>query len=408
MHPLDTGHNCFVYDADGNRVKGTVNGVYEWQAGATTKYYDGGAMRRSGHASDNGVFYVLADHLGSTSVIVSQTGVEMSREYHYPYGANRGSAFSELTTKRFTGQYHEAGLAGMEGLSYYNARWYDPQVGRFASADTVVPTTANPQALNRYTYVNNQPTNAGDRTGHACDDGPQTWAACFGNKPVSRQVWHSADTHHGRGSVRISVVQRWRRILTSPTKPRYIQTKGYGVIDIDHFEGARDQATRILRPLENAERNFVVSQPLLGEIFGFAARYAPIRTTNATARNSVALGIFYDFSNRFETWQGSGPLGEIDKRRGHSSYAAEDFPSDHLGFLSVAQGLPLEYIIGVLGGGEPIDEKPPVKARNYRFSPLAPNDQGVYHNIPWPAELQMIPEYAFRFVDSWQFIFGRP
>ena len=46
----------FVYDAGGNRVKGTVNGVtvvyiaglYEWQAGATTTYYDGGVMRRSG------------------------------------------------------------------------------------------------------------------------------------------------------------------------------------------------------------------------------------------------------------------------------------------------------------------------------------------------------------------------
>ena len=37
----------FVYDADGNRVKGTVNGVttvyiaglYEYQSGATTLYY---------------------------------------------------------------------------------------------------------------------------------------------------------------------------------------------------------------------------------------------------------------------------------------------------------------------------------------------------------------------------------
>ena len=164
----------FMYNTDGNRVMGTVNGVtvvyiaglYEWQAGATTTYYDGGAMRRSGHASDNGVFYVLADHLGSTSVIVSQTGVEMSREYHYPYGANRGSAFSELTTKRFTGQYHEAGLAGMEGLSYYNARWYDPQVGRFASADTIVPRPGEPQDFNRYSYALNNPLKHTDPTGH--------------------------------------------------------------------------------------------------------------------------------------------------------------------------------------------------------------------------------------------------
>jgi len=114
-----------------------IAGVYEWRAGATTTYYDGGAMRRSGHASDNGVFYVLADHLGTTSVIVSQAGEEVARQYHYPFGARRGSGLSGLTTKRFTGQYHEAGVAGGEGLSYYTARWYDPQVGRFVSADTL-------------------------------------------------------------------------------------------------------------------------------------------------------------------------------------------------------------------------------------------------------------------------------
>ena len=57
----------FVYDANGNQVKGTVNGVttvyiagvYEWQNGATTLYYEGSAMRRTGYAGDNGVFYLL-------------------------------------------------------------------------------------------------------------------------------------------------------------------------------------------------------------------------------------------------------------------------------------------------------------------------------------------------------------
>ena len=45
----------FLYDADGSRVKGTVGGVttvylagfYEWQNGAVTKYYEGGAIRRA-------------------------------------------------------------------------------------------------------------------------------------------------------------------------------------------------------------------------------------------------------------------------------------------------------------------------------------------------------------------------
>ncbi|MCO6452034.1 MAG: hypothetical protein J5I90_14720 [Caldilineales bacterium] len=34
----------------------------------------------------------------------------------------------------------------------YNARWYDPAIGRFLAADTIVPQPGNPQSLNRYAY----------------------------------------------------------------------------------------------------------------------------------------------------------------------------------------------------------------------------------------------------------------
>ena len=110
----------FVFDADGNRVKGAVDGVttiyiagvFEYQNGAITKYYPGAggssAMRRENYASDNGIFYMLGDHLGSTSTIIQQNTTVVKQEYYFPYGGNRGSAFSDVTTKRFTGQYHEA------------------------------------------------------------------------------------------------------------------------------------------------------------------------------------------------------------------------------------------------------------------------------------------------------------
>jgi len=51
------------------------------------------------------------------------------------------------------------------------ARWYDPVIGRFISADTIVPEPNNPQALNRYAYVYNNPIQYTDPTGHeACYD----------------------------------------------------------------------------------------------------------------------------------------------------------------------------------------------------------------------------------------------
>ncbi len=179
----------FVYDADGNRVKSTVGsvitvyiaGVFEFiEAGTTdkmTKYYEGNALRRSGYGVDDGVFYTLRDHLNSSSVIMNQSGtvVTNGNQYYLPYGNNRGSAFSGVTTKRFTGQYHENGLTQDEGLSYYNARWYDAKLGRFLSADTIVPQPTNPQAFNRYSYVINNPLKYVDPTGHSMavfDPGP--------------------------------------------------------------------------------------------------------------------------------------------------------------------------------------------------------------------------------------------
>jgi hypothetical protein len=40
---------------------------------------------------------------------------------------------------------------------YYNARWYDPMLGRFAQADPIVPGPGNPLAFDRYAYVFNNP-----------------------------------------------------------------------------------------------------------------------------------------------------------------------------------------------------------------------------------------------------------
>ena len=47
---------------------------------------------------------------------------------------------------------------------FYNARWYDPSLGRFAQADTIVP--GGVQGLDRYAYVQNNPLRYIDPTGH--------------------------------------------------------------------------------------------------------------------------------------------------------------------------------------------------------------------------------------------------
>ncbi len=68
------------------------------------------------------------------------------------------------TDYTFTGQKLDAS----SGLLYYGARYYDAAMGRFVQPDTTVTDPYNPQDLNRYTYVRNNPLNHVDPTGHDC------------------------------------------------------------------------------------------------------------------------------------------------------------------------------------------------------------------------------------------------
>ncbi len=69
---------------------------------------------------------------------------------------------SDLPTRyTYTGQYTHA---DQFGLLFYNARYYSPALGRFVSADTIIPPGV--QGLDRYAYVNNNPLRYTDPSGH--------------------------------------------------------------------------------------------------------------------------------------------------------------------------------------------------------------------------------------------------
>ena len=75
----------------------------------------------------------------------------MGRQKYYPYGETRWTTGTIYTDQLFTGQREMAGL----GIYDYGARFYSPKLGRFLSADTIVPNVHNPQDLNRFSYVRN-------------------------------------------------------------------------------------------------------------------------------------------------------------------------------------------------------------------------------------------------------------
>jgi RHS repeat-associated protein len=165
----------YTYDGDGGRVKAVigssttvyVGAIYEQTINGTsttiTKYYQAGGQRIALRV--NGVVRWLAtDHLGSTAVTANETGARIAEIRYKPWGESRYTFGATPTQRRFTGQVLDE-VAG--GLYFYNARYYDPALGRFISADTIVPQPGNPQSLNRYSYALNNAVRFTDPSGHA-------------------------------------------------------------------------------------------------------------------------------------------------------------------------------------------------------------------------------------------------
>lgn len=186
----------FAYDADFNRTVQTTNigqTVYlnpETTAGAhyekhtatgsivpeNRHYIYAGDNLVAMYATKTGVAdntkYFLKDHLGSTEVITNNAGQVVERLSYAAFG-NRRMATSWLssatpivaqsTTRGYTGheQLDDLGLVNMNG------RFYDPQIGRFISADPFIQSPDNLQSFNRYSYVMNNPLSFTDPSGYS-------------------------------------------------------------------------------------------------------------------------------------------------------------------------------------------------------------------------------------------------
>jgi RHS repeat-associated protein len=126
-----------------------------------SKHYVAGS--RVATRLDGELYFIIPDHLGSTTVVADATGAEVGRAIYDPYGGILTSTIPLTVTDRlFTGQRWDATI----GLYDYNARFYDPQAGTFIQPDSIVPDPGNPMAWNRFAYVYNDPVNNVDPSGH--------------------------------------------------------------------------------------------------------------------------------------------------------------------------------------------------------------------------------------------------
>ncbi|MGH9684129.1 MAG: RHS repeat-associated core domain-containing protein [Candidatus Acidiferrales bacterium] len=104
------------------------------------------------------------------------------------------------TTHKFTGKERDS----ESNLDNFEARYYSSQMGRFMSPDSIGGRTSNPQTLNRYSYVVNNPLNLTDPFGLWCvwddgthDDDPADGGASETECGSQGGLWDSTDTIYG-------------------------------------------------------------------------------------------------------------------------------------------------------------------------------------------------------------------
>jgi RHS repeat-associated protein len=157
---VESGSNAYVYDGNNKRVKVIdskgvsysfygSNGklMYRQVDGQDVDYYYLGkklVTRKKGST----INYLHADYLGSTAAESNTSGAVTERMHYQPFGESIETPKDDVG---YTGHKFDTDL----GLSYMQARYYDPVVGRFMSNDPI--GFRDIHSFNRYAYANNNP-----------------------------------------------------------------------------------------------------------------------------------------------------------------------------------------------------------------------------------------------------------
>ena len=145
-------------------------------------------------------YFYHNDHLGSVKAVTDSAGKVVYNADYHPFGTQfiKDGDFDE--TLGFTGKEYDSDT----GLYYFNARWYDSELGRFISEDPVM----DPNSPNLYCYCKNNPLLFIDPTGlRPADQGSGWWSGESGHNITSglsksaQGTPASITTYHSDGSV---------------------------------------------------------------------------------------------------------------------------------------------------------------------------------------------------------------
>ena len=200
----------YDYNAGGQRVRHHLS-----DRGNVDYYYDEGSVieERDGVSGELKAFYRYAeqllslatpadgeqfyhqDALGSTVNLTDSSGNKAVSYKTDPWGQVREQSGTSVNRKSFTGQERDE----KTGLLYYGARYYDADIGRFASQDSYLGQGGVPPSLNRYAYAYSNPGRFVDPTGHAPADASQAWREYSTNDIGDENVCDQSGDCQGTG-----------------------------------------------------------------------------------------------------------------------------------------------------------------------------------------------------------------
>jgi RHS repeat-associated protein len=230
------GGYTYVYDADGNRVEKTTGGsspsgtlywymsagiVGESDLSGTLQseyvFFDGERVARV-DLPGNTLHYYLSDHLQSTSMLVSASGIVENESDYYPWGGERQITNTVSNHYKFTGKERDS----ESGLDYFGKRYYSSGLGRWTSPDHPFADQhrIDPQSWNIYAYARNNPLRYIDDNGLEVIESKEIKYYTVTGK-TAQQAVDQARNHFGKNvagltSFRMQVVNPQQKVGAAP------------------------------------------------------------------------------------------------------------------------------------------------------------------------------------------------